>query len=102
MANFEEVDDEIRFDDILEHNDKVVVDFGAAWCGPCNRFAPHFTSASEKSDAKFVSIDVDEAPWAAKRFNILGIPNVKFFREGQVETELLSRTAPKLLSEIPE
>ncbi len=73
------------FEQVVLHNDKpVVVDFWAAWCGPCRLVAPEM----EKLAAKYagvvdvVKVDVDANPGISQAFNILSIPTIAFFRPG--------------------
>ncbi|MBD5242348.1 MAG: hypothetical protein HDS59_09770 [Barnesiella sp.] len=56
----------------------VIVDFSATWCGPCQSFKPifHKVAAEFKGKALFVSVDVDDCPELAKKFNVTSIPIV--------------------------
>lgn len=56
----------------------IVIDFNATWCGPCRRFAPIFeeTARELKGRARFMSIDVDNSPLAARQFGVSSIPQV--------------------------
>jgi thiol-disulfide isomerase/thioredoxin len=95
------VEDHDNLLDLIDTNDSVVVDFTApAWCGPCQKFAPHFDTAAEKSDAVFVAVDVDKAPWATSEYGVRGVPTVKHFKGGEFVADIKSRTAIPLLSEI--
>ncbi len=69
----------------------VVVDFNATWCGPCRQFAPNFESVAEKYAGKalFYSVDVDQHPAIAARYNVQSIPMVVFIHpDGQTATSL--------------
>lgn len=90
--------------EVLDENEKVVVDFAApAWCGPCIRFSPHFNAAAERSDATFVHVDVDEADVdLLKEFSIQGVPTVLGFKNGQLAGTVKARTAVPLLREVEE
>ena len=63
---------------------KVLVDFWASWCGPCKMLSPVVEQLSEeKTDVKFVGIDVDEAERAAVKYGISSIPCLILFENGK-------------------
>jgi thioredoxin 2 len=79
--------DEGRFDRHLARSDlPLIVDFWAAWCGPCRAMAPIFTRAAEtlEPQARFVKVDVDANPGLAARYGVQGIPALFAFKDGQV------------------
>ncbi len=62
----------------------VLVDFFATWCGPCKMLSPVLEEvANERPDVKVVKIDVDQEPDLAQAFNIMSIPTLLLFKDGQ-------------------
>jgi len=67
---------------VLDH-DIVLVDFWAAWCGPCRQFAPVFEAASgEHADVVFGKVDTEDQQALAGALQITSIPTLMAFREG--------------------
>jgi thioredoxin len=84
MGTIKEATD-ATFEELVLHNDKpVVVDFWAAWCGPCKMVAPEMERLAEKyaGSVDVVKVDVDANPALSQAFNILSIPTIAFFKPG--------------------
>ena len=64
----------------------VIVDFTASWCPPCKMLAPVFEGVAQKYEGKaqFFKCDIDENQDAPGRYGVQKIPNVMFFKDGQV------------------
>jgi thioredoxin 1 len=71
-----------------EHDDTVkdgivLIDFWAAWCGPCRAFAPVFERVSERHpDAVFAKVDTEEESELAARYGVTSIPTLVVYRDG--------------------
>jgi len=80
MATLELTKD--NFEQTVNGNPIVIIDFWAPWCGPCRGFAPVFEKASESHpDVIFAKVNSDEQQELAGAFNIRSIPTLMVFRE---------------------
>ena len=74
---------EAQFEELIAKNGTVLVDFWAAWCGPCRSFAPIYEAASEMyPDLTFAKVDTEAERSLAAAAGITSIPTLMIFRDG--------------------
>lgn len=83
---------EQTFDKVVLQSDiPVLVDFWAAWCGPCRAVAPVLDQIAQEHEGKIriVKVNVDEEPGLAAKYRITSIPAMKVFKGGDEVRELI-------------
>ena len=85
-ANIGDTSDSTFAGDVLQAAGLVLVDFWAPWCGPCKAIGPVLEELATEyaGRLKIVKLNVDDYPKTPSQFDVRGIPNLVFFKAGQV------------------
>jgi thioredoxin 1 len=85
MADVASVNSATWEEEVLKSPGLVMVDFWAAWCGPCRIVAPTVEELAKEyaGRLKVVKLNTDENPDVASRYKIMGIPTLMFFKNGE-------------------
>jgi len=76
--------------EVIESETPVLVDFWAPWCGPCRVVAPVLEEiAGERPDLRIVKLNVDDNQQTAAQFDVLSIPTMILFKNGQVAKKII-------------
>lgn len=79
-----------ELDNVVKENKKVLVDCYATWCGPCKMLAPVIDEVAEEcEDVVFVKMDVDNNDEVSSKYNVVSIPTLLVFENGELKDRSL-------------
>ena len=85
--------------EVLQASGPVVVDFWAAWCGPCRAVAPVLERIAEEHGLKLVKVDYDREPQLSERYGVQSIPNMILFENGRPRAQAIGAMTKPALEE---
>ena len=87
--------------EVLEADEPVLVDFWAAWCQPCVILAPVMEELDADYDGrvKIIKVNVDEARELAQNHQVMSIPTVVFFKQGEIKDRSIGAVPKQILAE---
>jgi len=86
-----EINNDAFENEVLKSDLPVIVDLWAPWCGPCKAIAPILETIAEEFDGKInvVKVNIDENPAIAANYNVMSIPTLLIFKDGNVEGQIV-------------
>ena len=90
-----------NFDELINSDKPVLVDFWAEWCGPCKMIAPILDEVAEEYDGKLTiaKLNIDDNPGTAPKYGIRGIPTLLLFKNGEVAATKVGALSKSQLKE---
>ena len=87
--------------EVLQSNQPVLVDFSATWCGPCQMMGPIMEKLSKdyEGKAKVAKVDINECEDLAVKYNVMNVPCMLFFKNGQIKDQVIGAVSEEHLTE---
>ncbi len=88
--------------DVLGGKGPAVVDFGATWCGPCQKLAPAIDQMAAHYEGRVLigKVDVDQEPDLASQFDVMSVPTILFFVDGKKVDQIIGANPEKIRDRI--
>jgi thioredoxin 1 len=103
MSSVHDITDEQFAHEVLESETPVLVEFWAAWCGPCRQLGPVLEQLAEEraGSLKVVKINQDENPLVSADYRVMGLPTMLVFDGGEAVGQMLgARSKARLVDEL--
>ena len=87
--------------EVLKSSQPVLVDFSATWCGPCQMMGPVMEKLATEFEGKVkvAKVDIDECSDLATKYNIMSVPSMLFFKNGEIKDQVVGAVPAEHLSE---
>lgn len=90
-----------EFDEVIKQSDKVLIDCYAPWCGPCKMLSPIIDEiATELDTCIFYKLNIDEADEISEKYQIMSIPTILIFANGELKERLVGFRSKDELIEV--
>jgi thioredoxin 1 len=101
MSQVLKADDKNFDSEVMQSDRPVLVDFSAAWCGPCKKLEPIVDEIAGDYDGriKVVKVDVDSSPATAARFGVMSVPTLLIVSDGTVKDQMIGLMSKQALSD---
>lgn len=102
MSELKMIEDQDFETEVLQAKNPVLVDFTAAWCGPCKMLNPILEQLSEEWSEKIAirKLDVDANQETALKFGVMGVPTLILFRDGEIAERMTGYKPKKHLEKL--